>query len=113
MLALEEIKKRFEREKPLKGLTVGMALHVTKETANLVRALSAGGARVAITGCNPLSTQDDVAAALAEEGVNVFAWKGETHEEYYENLNKVLDAKPTITIDDGCDLVTEIHTYRN
>jgi adenosylhomocysteinase len=112
MLALEEVKKRFEREKPFNGLTVGMALHITKETANLVKTLAGGGAKVAITGCNPLSTQDDVAAALAEEGVSVFAWKGETHEEYYENLNRVLDTNPTITIDDGCDLVTEIHTNR-
>ncbi len=109
MKALMEVKKRFDKEKPLKGLKIGMALHVTKETANLVRTLAAGGAEVAITGCNPLSTQDDVAAALAKEGVNVFAWRGETHEEYYENLNRVIDFKPNVTIDDGCDLVTEIH----
>lgn len=110
MLALMEVKKRFEKEKPLKGLRIGMALHVTKETANLVRTLMAGGAEVAITGCNPLSTQDDVAAALAKEGVNVFAWRGETREEYYENLSRVIEFKPQVTIDDGCDLVTEIHT---
>ncbi|MCK4555857.1 MAG: adenosylhomocysteinase, partial [Candidatus Aenigmarchaeota archaeon] len=77
-----------------------------------VRTLRAGGAEVSITGCNPLSTQDDVAAALAEEGVEVYAWRGETNEEYYKNLNKILDFKPQITIDDGCDLVTEIHTKR-
>jgi len=112
MLALMEVKKRFEKEKPLKGIRIGMALHVTKETANLVRTLIAGGADVAITGCNPLSTQDDVAAALAKEGVKVFGWKGETNKEYYENLNKVLDFKPTATIDDGCDLISEIHSKR-
>jgi adenosylhomocysteinase len=110
MGALLEVKKRFEREKPLKGIRVGMALHVTKETAVLVRTLAAGGADVAITGCNPLSTQDDVAAALAEEpGVMVWAYKGETHEDYYRYLTNVIKAKPHITIDDGCDLVSEIH----
>jgi adenosylhomocysteinase len=112
MSALLEVKKRFEKEKPFKGERIGMALHVTKETAVLVRTLVAGGAKVAITGCNPLSTQDDVAAALAEEGVKVYAKKGESKEEYYEYLNKVLDFKPTATIDDGLDLVTEIHTKR-
>jgi len=91
MGALLEVRKRFEREKPFAGLTIGMALHVTKETAMLVRTLRAGGAQVAITGCNPLSTQDDVAAALAQEGVAVFAHKGETNEEYYENLNQVIE----------------------
>ena len=78
MGALFEVKKRFAKEKPLKGVRVGMALHVTKETAVLVRTLIAGGAEVAITGCNPLSTQDDVAAALAKEGVKVWAYKGES-----------------------------------
>lgn len=112
MPALREIRKRFEKEKPLKGLRVGMALHVTKETANLVKTLIAGGAEVAITGCNPLSTQDDVAAALAKEGVNVYAYKGETKEDYYKYLNKVLDFKPNATIDDGCDLISEIHSKR-
>jgi len=112
MGSLLKVKERFSKEKPLKGLRVGMALHVTKETAVLVRTLIAGGADVAITGCNPLSTQDDVAAALAEEGVEVYAWKGETKEEYYENLTKVVDFKPHVTIDDGCDLVTFIHTKR-
>ena len=112
MGALLEVRKRFEKEKPLKGIRIGMALHVTKETAALVRTLIAGGADVAITGCNPLSTQDDVAAALAKEGVKVFAHKGESREEYYEFLNKVLDFKPQVTIDDGCDLISEIHTKR-
>ncbi len=84
MGALLEVRKRFAKEKPLKGEKVGMALHVTKETGALVRTLIAGGAKVSIAGCNPLSTQDETAAALAEEGVRVFAKKGETKEEYYE-----------------------------
>jgi adenosylhomocysteinase len=92
-------------------MTIGMALHVTKETAMLVKTLTAGGAKVAITGCNPLSTQDDIAAALAEEkDVMVWAYKGESKEDYYKFLTAVIETKPNITIDDGCDLVTEIHT---
>jgi len=86
-----------------------LALHITKETAVLVRTLIGGGAEVAITGCNPLSTQDDVAAALAKEGVSVYGYKGENSEDYYRYLNKVIEFKPNITIDDGCDLVSEIH----
>jgi len=109
MGALLEVKKRFEKEKPLKGIRVGLALHVTKETAVLVRTLAAGGADVSITGCNPLSTQDDVAAALADEGVKVWAYKGETKEDYYRYIKNVIQTKPQITIDDGCDLVSEIH----
>ena len=109
MGALLKIKERFLKEKPLQGVRVGMALHVTKETAVLVRTLIAGGAEVAITGCNPLSTQDDIAAALASEGVNVWAYKGETTEDYYRYLGYVIDFKPNITIDDGMDLVSEIH----
>ncbi len=109
MKALMNVQKRFAKEKPLKGVRVGMALHVTKETALLVETLIAGGADVAITGCNPLSTQDDVAAALAKKGVKVWAYKGETNDDYYRYLNNVIGFKPHITIDDGCDLVTEIH----
>ncbi len=86
-----------------------MALHVTKETAVLVRTFIAGGAKVAITGCNPLSTQDDVAAALAEENVKVYAYKGESNEDYYRYIKQVIGIVPHITIDDGCDLVSEIH----
>jgi adenosylhomocysteinase len=110
MGALMKVRERFEAEKPLAGVRVGMALHVTKETAALVRTLIAGGAEVAITGCNPLSTQDDVAAAMAAEGVEVFGHKGESNDEYYEFLNDVIDFAPHVTIDDGCDLVSEIHT---
>lgn len=109
MGALLDVKAKFEKEKPFEGMRIAMALHVTKETAVLVRTLRAGGAEVWITGCNPLSTQDDVAAALAKEGVHVYAYKGETSEEYYDYLRKVIECKPHITIDDGCDLVSEIH----
>jgi adenosylhomocysteinase len=109
MGALLEVRKRFEQEKPLSGIRVAMALHVTKETGILVRTLIAGGADVAITGCNPLSTQDDVAAALAKEGVKVWAYKGESNEDYYRYIENVIRFKPHITIDDGCDLVSEIH----
>jgi adenosylhomocysteinase len=111
MGALMEVRKEFAKTKPFAGLTIGMALHVTKETGILVRTLTTGGAKVAITGCNPLSTQDDIAAALAEEkDVSVWAYKGESKEDYYKYLQEVIATKPDITIDDGCDLVTEIHT---
>jgi adenosylhomocysteinase len=111
MGALLKVRDRFAKEQPFKGLTIGMALHVTKETGILVRTLVAGGAKVAITGCNPLSTQDDVAAALAEEkNVMVWAYKGESKEDYYRFLEAVIETRPQITIDDGCDLVTLIHT---
>lgn len=117
MGALCKVQERFAKEKPLKGMIIGMALHVTKETAVLVETLQMGGAEVAITGCNPLSTQDDVAAALAKNGVMVYAWKGETTEEYYTNLELVVEhlreglkrGLKIATIDDGCDLVTLIH----
>lgn len=109
MGGLLKIRERFKKEQPLKGIRIGMALHVTKETAALVRTLIAGGAEVSITGCNPLSTQDDVAAALAKEGVEVHAKRGVGTKEYYEFIHKIINAKPHITIDDGCDLVSEIH----
>lgn len=112
MPVLMEIKREFEKEKPLDGIKIGFALHVTKETAVLVKTLNAGGAKVAITSCNPLSTQDDVAASLANEKVNVYAWRGETVKEYYQNINKVLDHKPQVTIDDGADLIFTIHKKR-
>ena len=104
-----KIKDRFLKEKPFKGMTIGMALHLTKETAVLVKTLRAGGANVAIASCNPLSTQDDVAAALAEEGIKVYGYRGESVDDYYRYLDKVIAEKPAITIDDGCDLVTRIH----
>ena len=109
MPALMEIRRRFESEKPLKGIKVSAVLHVTKETGALVRTLMAGGAEVSLAGSNPLSTQDDVAAALAEEGVRVFAWKGETVEEYWQNIREVLKVKPDVVMDDGADLHALIH----
>lgn len=112
MGALAKIRERFKKEKPFAGMRIGMALHVTKETGILVRTLIDGGAEVAITGCNPLSTQDDIAAALAKEGVRVYAYKGETREDYYKFLNLVLDFEPHATVDDGCDLISEIHSKR-
>jgi adenosylhomocysteinase len=112
MPVLALVRKRFEKEKPLKGLTVGLCLHVTKETAVLIKTLAAGGAKIASCGCNPLSTQDDVAAALAKEGYHVYAWREQNDKEYYECLNKVLDYAPDVTIDDGGDLVFTVHTKR-
>lgn len=112
MPVLFQIKQRFEKEKPLKGLTIGACLHVTKETAVLVQALKAGGAKIALCGSNPLSTQDEVASALAKIGVNVYAWRGETTDEYYWCVNKVIDHKPVITLDDGADLVGTLHSKR-
>jgi len=112
MPVLMSIKKRFEKEKPLKNLVIACCLHVTKETAILMKTLKAGGADVYLCGSNPLSTQDDVASALVEEGINVFAWRGVTNDEYYWCIDQVLDAKPNITMDDGGDLVTRIHSKR-
>ncbi len=110
MPVLCQIKERFTKEKPLKGLTLGACLHVTKETAVLVETLVAGGATVALCGSNPLSTQDDVAAALAEEGVHVFAWRGQNTQEYYSCIEKTLEYKPNITLDDGADVIGTIHS---
>jgi adenosylhomocysteinase len=112
MPVLNIIKNRFEKEKPLKGQTIAACLHVTKETAVLIKVLIAGGANVALCGSNPLSTQDDVAAALADSGVHVFAWRGQNTEDYYKCIDKVLDFKPTITMDDGADVVGMLHSKR-
>jgi len=112
MPVLNQIKKRFSEEKPLKNVTVGACLHVTKETAVLIDALLVGGAEIALCGSNPLSTQDDVAAALAEKGVHVFAWRGQTTEEYYWCIERVIDRKPMVTLDDGADLVSTLHSKR-
>jgi len=109
MGALLEVRKKFAKSQIFKGLKIGMALHVTKETAVLVRTLRAGGAEVWLASCNPLSTQDDVAAALAKEGVHVFGHKGESEADYYKFLKCVIEGGPNLTIDDGCDLVAEIH----
>ncbi|HII39040.1 TPA: adenosylhomocysteinase [Candidatus Micrarchaeota archaeon] len=112
MPVLLSIRKRFEAEKPLKGMRIAACLHVTKETAVLMRTLRAGGAEVALCASNPLSTQDEVAAALAADGFKVYAVKGMDNTLYYECLNSVLDIKPTITIDDGADLINAIHSKR-
>jgi len=112
MKVLMKIREEFKKKKPFEGITISAALHVTKETAVLVKTLKAGGATVALAAANPLSTQDDVAAALVEDGINVFAWAGENEEEYYWCINQVLNFKPQITLDDGGDLVTTIHTKR-
>ncbi len=112
MPVLNQIKERFSREKPLKGFRVGACLHVTKETAVLVDALKTGGAEVALCGSNPLSTQDEVAAQIAKWGVNVYAWRGQTTDEYYWCINKVLDRAPMVTLDDGADLVGTLHSSR-
>ena len=112
MPVLNIIKTRFEKEKPLKGKPLAACLHVTKETAVLIKVLIAGGANVALCGSNPLSTQDDVAAALADSGVHVFAWRGQNTEDYYKCMDKVLDFKPTITMDDGADVVGMLHSKR-
>jgi adenosylhomocysteinase len=103
------IRNRFEKEKPLKGIKIAGCLHVTKETGNLARTLKAGGAEVYLCGSNPLSTQDDVSAALVKEGINVFAWHGNTDEEFYWCIKQCLDAKPNILIDDGADMIVTAH----
>ncbi|MFH1647721.1 MAG: adenosylhomocysteinase [Chloroflexota bacterium] len=106
------IRERFAAEKPLKGVRISGCLHVTTETANLALTLQAGGAGVVLCASNPLSTQDDVAAALVEYGIPTSAIKGEDEATYYKHINNALDFKPNITIDDGADLVTTIHTKR-
>ena len=110
MPVLGTIKVRFEKEKPLRNQTIAACLHVTKETAVLIEVLIAGGATVALCGSNPLSTQDDVAAALADRGVHVFAWRGQNTEDYYKCIENVLSLKPTITMDDGADVVGMLHS---
>lgn len=113
MPVLTTIRERFAKETPLKGQKVAACLHVTTETANLLRTLRDGGAEVFACASNPLSTQDDVAASLVEhEGIPTYAIKGEDNDTYYRHLNACLDAHPTLTMDDGCDLVSTIHKER-
>ena len=109
MPVLAKIRKRFEDEKPLSKLTIGIALHLEKKTGILLRTLAAGGAKISAASCNPLTTDDSVAAALAKE-MDVFAWAGQTDSEYYVCLESVITAKPHITIDDGCDLIQLLHS---
>lgn len=112
MPVLMTIRREFSRAKPLRGVTVGAALHTEAKTAALVRTLVTAGAKVAITSCNPLSTRDEVASALAKDGIIVYAWRGEKADDYYTNLNRVLDSKPDVLIDDGADLISLVHTSR-
>jgi len=113
MPVLRQIRERFASERPLEGLTVSACLHVTAETAGLVRALQAGGASMALCASNPLSTQDDVAAALVERhGVEVFAVHGEDPQTYYRHIEAVCDKHPRVTLDDGADLISVLHAQR-
>jgi adenosylhomocysteinase len=113
MPVLRQIRARFEREKPLKGRRVAACLHVTTETANLMLTLKAGGAEIALCASNPLSTQDEVAAALVHKyGIATFAIKGEDSDTYYNHIGATIDMKPEFTMDDGADLVTVLHTKR-
>lgn len=113
MPVLKTIRERFEKEKPLSGIKLGACLHVTTETANLMRTLQAGGAEVTLCASNPLSTQDDVAASLVKDyGIPVFAIKGEDTETYYKHINQTLDMGPNITMDDGADLISVLHSDR-
>jgi adenosylhomocysteinase len=113
MPVLAQIKERFEKERPLDGIRIAACLHVTTETANLMETLAAGGAEVVLAASNPLSTQDDVAAALTEQsGIETFAIKGEDNDTYYKHLDAVLDLRPQVTMDDGADLVNVLHTQR-
>jgi adenosylhomocysteinase len=109
MPVLQIIRARYEKEKPLEGVKIAACLHVTVETANLILTLRAGGAKIALTGSNPLSTQDDVAAALADDGLNVYAFRGENETEYYECLDEALKISPDVTLDDGADTIARVH----
>ncbi|MCC6020650.1 MAG: adenosylhomocysteinase [Thermoproteaceae archaeon] len=113
MPVLMEIRRRFERERPLAGQLIAACLHVTKETGVLVRTLAAGGAQVVLVPSNPLSTQDEIAAALAEEGVYVYAWRGMSEREYYNAIGFAASFSPTITLDDGADLTVTIHKLKH
>jgi len=112
MPLLAIIGKRFEKEKPFKGMSVGVCLHLEKKTGILLETLVKGGAKVSAASCNPLTTDDRVAAALADEGIEVYAWAGENEKEYYQNINRVLDSEPDMLIDDGADQIFMVHTKR-
>jgi len=111
MPVLKQVREKFAKEKPLKGMRMSACLHVTAETANLARALKEGGADIVLCASNPLSTQDDVAASLvADYEIPVFAIKGEDKETYYKHLHAALKHRPNITMDDGADLISELHS---
>ncbi len=112
MPVLAKIRERFSKEKPLEGTTVGTALHLESSSAVLLRTLQAGGAEIAVTGSNPLSTKDEIAGALADKGANIYAWRDEKEKEYYGNMDKVLNHEPDAFIDDGADLITRAHSER-
>ncbi len=109
MPVMAALREKYKKTKPLKGMRIAGCLHVTKETAILIRTLKAAGAELSWSGCNPLSTQDDVAAALAKEGFSVYAWHGQNVKEFYWSIDRTLDFKPTLTLDDGADLIFTIH----
>ena len=114
MMVLDRIRKRFEKDKPLKGVRIAACLHVTTETASLMQTLKAGGAQVILCASNPLSTQDDAAASLVKnDRISVFAIKGENNKTYYAHINAALDFKPHYTMDDGADLVSTLHSERS
>ena len=112
MPVLASIRERFAKQKPLKGMRISACLHVTSETAHLMQTLHAGGAELVLCASNPLSTQDDVAAALVDQGISVYAIKGEDRKTYFEHIKAALDHKPNLTMDDGCDLVSSLVTDR-
>jgi adenosylhomocysteinase len=109
MPVLTSLREKGKKDLPLKGMKVAGCLHVTKETAVLIRTIRAAGAEVSWSGCNPLSTQDDVAAALATEGTSIYAWHGLSRDEFYWCIDKTLELKPTLTLDDGADLIFVVH----
>ena len=113
MPVLAALREEAERTKPLAGMRVAGCLHVTKETAVLVETIAAAGAELSWSGCNPLSTQDDVAAWLAREGYSVYAWHGQSVDDFYWCIDKTLEFNPTLTLDDGADLIVRVHGERS
>jgi adenosylhomocysteinase len=113
MPVLVNLRKKFQDKLPLKGIRIAGCLHVTKETGVLIRTIKALGADISWSGCNPLSTQDDVAASIAEEGILIFASRGVSKEQYYSDIHATMDLKPNITIDDGADLTVEMHKNKS
>src|SRR5256712_7481094 len=112
MPVLASIRERFAKQKPLKGIRISACLHVTSETAHLMHTLHAGGAELVLCASNPLSTQDDVAAALVDDGISVYAIKGEDRDTYFDHIKTALDHNPNLTMDDGCDLVSSLVSDR-
>lgn len=111
MPVMAALREKYSKTKPLAGQRIAGCLHVTKETAVLIRTLAAAGAEISWSGCNPLSTSDEIAAALAAEGISMYAWHGLNTEEFYWCIDRTLDFKPTLTLDDGADLITRVHTH--